>query len=305
MVWLSVALAALAACADPPRPTPDAGASDADLILRDVGPLRLDPRRRIHAEPILPGSRRARHPDDRQVGALYDDAARQISVDVTIESFGDRGGLLHELEGNFREGSRETFPASVTIVDAGARRRFELRMSGTDTHLVVAWPAAGNKLVQVDFTAAGPGRLDEMPMELVEAYLALHPSVLPATVADTPAHHEAWIRREMEFLLAYAERDLRRADDADDARRGYWTRRAQGMLVEFAGHRERTFGEGSEAAFKRRLREVELRSWAKLTSHLDDDDGWRIDWLEDRLAEFRRWWQAHRDDPVRRVARIS
>lgn len=285
-----------------PAPEPAAGQ---EVLLRDFSTLKnLGPRR---VQPFITGATgRVHDPKDTKVGTAYADDDGQIYVDVVVQRFGDSTWLMHELEKQFRARTGAEFSDEVTIVETGARRRFEINSPGTaalqmglapNSRRTVAWLAADNTVVALSFVAMGAGRTNELPAELLDGYLDVYPSTLPGSVADTQVHHESWIRDEMRRLLAYAERDLRVARiSKQQTSPDEWQRDAQRLLGEFAGLRERFFGTGSAASFAAEVRAAELRNVDLLTQDLDVAK--QIAWLEQRVGEFQTWWQTHQDDPI-------
>lgn len=277
-----------------------------ELILRDFA--TLENLGSVGGERAINGWSRVRHRGDTLEGTSYVDVGREMVVDVTVQRFGDPIWVVHELEGTFRTLDGARFDMHVTVVDTGRRRRFELADPGTapvpvglpppKTNRVVAWTSDPDCVVEVTYVLGGPGRLAEATNEIVDAYLERYPSSLPETLADTDAHHAQWVRDEMRRILAYAERDFAsaRAVGMQTPPQQY-QRDAQQLLIRFSGFRERFYGVGTRAAFEEVVRAAEVAHTRPGTFQFNDAAHRR--WLEERGREFRRWWEAHQNDPVR------
>ena len=290
------ALCFLVACASP-------GAAADDLILRDFGGLKnLESG---HGDPMLLWAERVFGPGDAYpVQTTYVDSARHIVVRANVHGFGDHTWLLHEFIGSFAARNRVGFDDEVALYGAGTTRRFEIHFTFPEkTTRLVSWPS-GDKLVQIVFSLEASGRESDIPTEVLDAYLALYPSSLPASVEDTPAFHRQWVRDEMPRLLEYAARDLAFAREAtakgsqpgDSAFRvppEQWRKGAVRQLERFAQLRAIAYGGGSAAELETGFQRAEL---AAATPQLSVDEAKMLPFVEQQRRELAGWWQSHRND---------
>lgn len=264
------------------------------LLLQDFGSLH-----NLGEEPgetIIPGSSRVAGEDDELMSTTYIDAANQILVVANVQTVTDPTWLLHELEGAFRSPDASGLDAGVTVVDSGSRRRLDgsLDLRNT-TARQVAWLSGSNRIVSVRFELKGANRGNDVPTQIVDAYLALHPSSLPSSVDDSQAHQATWIRDEMRRLLEYTQRNLGYAEvDAESPE--FWRREARRLLGRFAAYRERFYHVGSADEFERSADAAELRNLKPDRSAIDAVK--QQAWLQAKLLEFQNWWAAHQNDPV-------
>jgi hypothetical protein len=237
--------------------------------------------------------------DDVQLGTAYIDVTNRIVVRVTVQKLQDTTWLLHEVEGSFRDRRAAGLQSGATVEDSGSRRRFEQSLSFPEkTWRIVAWPTGSDEVVSVSLSLIGPNRWAEMPTQIVDAYLALHPSILAASVEDTPAHNATWIRDEMRRLLEYAQRDLGYAQvtTGQTTSPEDWRNQAQRSLQTFATMRGLFYGVGSGAAFERAAQAADQQNTKR--DGVTVDPAKRQAWLQARLEEFQNWWAAHQNDPV-------
>ncbi len=269
-----------------------------DVIHRDFGDLletKGDPGSRILAE-----SGRIPDPGDELATTFYRNSTRRISVKATVLTFGDATWVVQELAGEFTAEKRLAFTEGTVVVGEGSARRFETHRDSADaTVRVLGWPAGANRIVQLDLTLRGPGRAADIPTEIVDAYLAAYPSSLPADVEDTPKYHLAWMRNEMDRLLAYAKRDLILAraaleqDDPDEPSSEQYRIEAVRMLRRAVALRQSVYRVGDPAAF---AAEFEKAAIAALGPNMTLDKAKMLAFTDGRLREIESWWGAHRDD---------
>jgi hypothetical protein len=255
------------------------------MVLQDFGTLRNDGR-------IFPTDSRLEavgHPvtdQDRHVRTSYIDAENRVVVEAVVSQYGDPTWLAHEFEGQYR--TAPGFSENLTIVGGSGSRRFVLLYSSTlNSGGVVGWLSAQATIVEIEFTYRRNGQAAEVPDEVVDAYLALYPSSLPDSVADTPEHHTEWIRNEMQRILEYAKRD-HTAGRLGEVER--WLKR-------FAEFRQRFYGTGSAKQFE--FDRIANALGGEGTEEIGiAAEAERLAWLGERLAEFEVWWTVHQNDPV-------
>jgi hypothetical protein len=271
-----------------------------DLILEDIGPYKWGGGT-YPATGILTGSGRLGNPADEHVNTTYRDRDRKIGVRVTVSRYADPTWALHELESGFRQQSLSALQPSAVIGGPGMRRlqyaTAGLTVGGGGG---VTWMSGEATLVRVEFTVSGPSRVPEVPQDVVDAYLSLYPSTLPA-LDSSAAQHSQWIRDEMRRILEYAPRDLgfARTVPTEPARgfsRGFWRDQVIRWLTRFADLRARFYGVGDADALKQELLQAQLTDINPDTQKLDLDK--YLDRLEAKLTEFQAWWAAHQNDPV-------
>jgi hypothetical protein len=280
------------------------GVEAPQLLLHDIGPFRWigrseDAERGYTG--ILTGSGRLGNSEDRTRRTSYADRSREFFVDVVISSYADSTWVLHELEARYRS-ITGGFSGRVSVVEEPLRRRLQfVADSRVGPGGSIAWLSGESTLVRIQFDVAGADQPPMIPAEIVEAYLALYPSSLPTSVADTSEENARWLRDEMRRLLEYAPRDLGFArivptDPTQAYRRDFWRDQLIRWLTEFAELRERFYGVGDADALKDELLRAQLTDINPDTQKLDLDK--YLDRLEAKLTEFQAWWAAHQNDPV-------
>lgn len=266
-----------------------------EVLVQDFGALH-----NLGEEPgesLIAGASRAAGADDDVIGVSYIDSTNHILAVVAVQIVTDPNWLVHELEGAFRSPSGAGFESGVSIADSGSRRRFDaVQAIGGDTTRIVAWTAGTSRIVSIKFDLRGPNRWNEVPLAIVDSYLALHPSSLPAVIDDSQSHHQTWIRDEMRRLLEYSQRDLSQATVTSQLTPpATWRDDARRLLRRFADYRGRFYGVGSGEAFDNSANAADRQN-AKPDGSVDPVK--QQAWLQARLEEFQNWWAAHQNDPV-------
>lgn len=269
-----------------------------DVIRRDFGTLTNSEGER--SSRILAGSGRIPHPDDKLATTSYRDSARRISVKATVLTFGDPTWLVHELAGEFTAKSGLAFSDDSGVHGDGATHRFETDSDDADsTTRVIGWPSGANRLIKLEFLLKGGGRDDEVPTEIVDAYLAAYPSSLPEDVADTPKYHLGWLQNEMARLLAYAKRNLALAHAALEAPEPAPAKceqhrtEAVRLLKRVVALRQGVYGVGSEEAYAAEFQKAEI---AAITPGMTLDKAKILAFTDKQLHDLETWWETHRDD---------
>jgi hypothetical protein len=273
------------------------GVEAPQLLLHDIGPFKWigkpqDAERGYTG--ILAGSGRLGNPDDSTRHTKYADEERDFGVRVTVSRFADTKWVLHEFIGGLCAGS--------DLAGEPGRRYFQYTVvghAGAGGH--VAWAADPSTLIRIGFDLAGANRIPELPTEIIDAYLALYPSILDESLLDAPAHCKAWVPEEMRRKLEYAPRDLEfarsiPADSPQAYQRDGFRDKVIDWLTEFAEARERFYGVGSVAELQNELQRWEIADRDPESFKLDIDKN--LDRLEAKLTEFQAWWAAHQNDPV-------
>jgi hypothetical protein len=249
---------------------------------------------------ILAASGRSSDPADKLSTTFYRNSTRRISVKATVVTFGDGTWLVQELVGEFMTERGLAFTEGTVVAGEGATRRLETsRESAEATARVLAWPSGGNRIVQLDVTLRPGGRAAEIPTEIVDAYLAAYPSSLPADVEDTPKYHLAWMRNEMDRVLAYAKRDLVLAraalgnEQSDMPSAEQYRIEAVRMLRRAVALRQIVYGTGDPAAFDAQFQKAAI---AAIGPDMTLDKEKLLAFTAGQLREIESWWEAHRDD---------
>lgn len=213
---------------------------------------------------------------DLSYGIAYVNDEHQVWVDVQVTqhagSDSDRW-LLHEVDVEFRNyyglpgrsyGPRQ-IEGQTVLEDAAGGRNYR-------------W-MSGNKVIVIQYHDSQMSKPE--PMEVVKAYLAKHPSTLPAITLQelrSPANKTVWIRDEMERRLWLCEKWFLQLQmgkvDLDETLESV----VKSMVV-FLDYREKYYG------IKARDEKVAL-----LTS-LNQKDGTSI---RNKLATYKTWWAVNR-----------
>ncbi len=273
--------------------------ANGDLLHHDFGTLTEH-----HGETrtlALVDTGRAPDPEDTLAATAYVDIARNITAKVAVMTFADTRWLPHELVGEFMAKDGMAFDEGVGVYGDGPTRRLESRVETSDrTTWVVGWPTIkGNKLVRIELSLKGRGRADEVPTEIVDEYLTLHPSALPAAVADTREYRHAWLKEELSRLLAYAQRNLGytrepMGEDLDvPGSREQWRAEAVRLLRRFVALRQKAYGVGDEEAFTASFQKAEIDA---ITPEMSLDKSKMIAFTEKQLRDLQAWWAAHQSD---------
>jgi hypothetical protein len=218
------------------------------------------------------------HPD-MTYETKYQNDTLGIAVEVTKHSGSDSDKwLLHELDDSFRDdfgipnnsyGPRQINGQTIYVISIGGRG--------------YRW-LSGNKVIEVSYH----GSLTTLPepLEVVQAYLAKHPSTLPPiTLAQlrSAAKKTTWIKDEMDRRLWLCDKwfmqlQLKKADEKQ-----VYQESVKSMTV-FLDYREKYYE--VKAADEKNL----------LAGYLNTNNGTGI---KAKLAEYKNWWAVNRDKAIR------
>jgi hypothetical protein len=263
------------------------------LILQDISPYKLEaaqkvvggyiggPRTFDGAGAIAPTGHFYPDHTDKTYEAYYEGGNNLVSatVQVTKHSGSDSDKwLLHELDDSFRDdfgipnnsyGPRQINGQTVYVISIGGRG--------------YRW-LSGNKVIEVSYH----GSLTTLPepLEVVQAYLAKHPSTLPPiTLAQlrSAAKKTTWIKDEMDRRLWLCDKwfmqlQLKKADEKQ-----VYQESVKSMTV-FLDYREKYYE--VKAADEKNL----------LAGYLNTNNGTGI---KAKLAEYKNWWAVNRDKAIR------
>jgi len=175
--------------------------------------------------------------------------------------------LLHEIERSFRYGDYEEDMQPYRFESIDGQYFFYSGLGGGGFR----WISNSNMVVDISYTDLQ--RTKPVPIEVVKAYLAKHPSTVPAITIDD-AHNKKWIKDEMERRLWICDKWFAayegKAADLKDTMYG-----TVKSFEVFLKYREKYYSVKAEAdlnaiyAYKRK----------------NDTTG-----LKAKLVELRQWW---------------
>ncbi len=258
------------------------GLSSASMVLRDFGELKNEGQS-YRTDSMLEAVGHVMTAQDDGATATYTDIVAHVVVEVTVFKHGDVHWVEHELEGQYR--SFTGFDNVVLVEGAAGTRRFVMASSTSSDHGgVVGWVSSGDTVVDIDYMGRETNVV--LPQDIVDAYLALYPSSLPMSLADTPEHHTAWARDEMRRILEYGRRELNAGH----------TNQVEHWVKRFARLREFYYATDSSIQFEYELERLKLEIATEPVRGRPDTRLERA--LGDHLREFETWWAAHQNDPV-------
>jgi hypothetical protein len=265
------------------------------LILQDVGPYKLS-----QSKKLIPGmapvggpqvsqdagvlSATGHFPDhaDKTYEVMYLGGGTYVSptVEITQHVGGDSDKwLLHEIEKGFRDSKIER----LGLVLQGALIR-KIGMDKVFSHGIggggYRWLSNNNIVVDVSYTSLVAGK--PKPTEIVQAYLAKFPSVIPTALILDSAHDVVWIKDEMDrrlwlcdkWVLQIQPGDVKLYDKLDSV---------VSNMNSFLDYREKYFG---IVAKDDKL--------LLLTALSKKDDAS----IKTKLAEYKTWWNEHKNDSI-------
>jgi hypothetical protein len=217
---------------------------------------------------------------DKSYGGAYIDRSIKIGVNVEVTKHSGSDSdkwLLHELDDSFRDdfgipnnsyGPRQINGQTVYVISIGGRG--------------YRW-LSGNKVIEVSYH----GSLTTLPepLEVVQAYLAKHPSTLPPiTLAQlrSAAKKTTWIKDEMDRRLWLCDKwfmqlQLKKADEKQ-----VYQESVKSMTV-FLDYREKYYE--VKAADEKNL----------LAGYLNTNNGTGI---KVKLAEYKNWWAVNKSKAI-------
>jgi hypothetical protein len=216
---------------------------------------------------------------DQTYKSDYESASLGVEVQVTQHSGTDSDKWLqHEVESDFRDNYGLPGDSYVMRVING--------------NTVMAFGAGGwdyrwlsdNKVIDIKYTDLQMTKPE--PLEVVNAYLAKHPSTLPLmTSADlrTDENKTKWIKDEMERRLWLCDKWLQQLDEGKTEQYKALSAVVNGHLKVFLDYREKYYGisagEEKQAlyGYLQSLNEKEIRK---------------------KLTEYKQWWAEYKTKPI-------
>ena len=264
------------------------------LILQDIGVYQIDkPRKHLPGEPpwggpkvgknagVVGGSHFPDHIDMSYV-VMYLGPDSYVSPIVTItqHSGGDSDKwLLHEVEISYRSSKTERLGMLLQGAftrNIGTYKVFSHGIGGGG----YTWLSNNNVVVDISYTSLVAGK--PKPTEIVQAYLAKFPSVIPATLALNSAHDVIWIKDEIERRLWLCDKWLLRIQPGDAELYDRLDSLVSNMTV-FLDYREKYFGVSAKNEKKLLLNYLSKKDDASIKS---------------KLQEYKVWWSAHKGDSI-------
>ncbi len=202
-----------------------------------------------------------------------------VEVQVTQHTGGDSDKwLLHEVDKEFRTYYGIPDP-SYMIRTINGNTVYTFGSAGWDYRWV-----SGNKIIDLEYR--DPMMSKAEPLEIINAYLAKHPSFLPATTSAGIRNAESkttWIKDEMDRRLWLCDKwfmqlQLEKVTQSDTLQAA-----VKSMNV-FLDYRQKYYG--IDAAGDKNL----------LSGYLSANDGTNI---KAKLTEYKNWWSMNRNKSIR------
>jgi hypothetical protein len=197
------------------------------------------------------------------------------TVEVRVYDFTQ--WLLHEVDAEFR--NYYGIPGlSYTIKNIDGYMIFVYSSGGRDYRWL-----SGTNVVVVDYTDLMMEKSE--PLEIVRAYLAKHPSTLPAmTLAQlrSPENKTKWIKAEMERRLWLCDKWFEQLQLGKEDQSKVLQESVKSMKV-FLDYRDKYYG--VTAKDEKNL----------LWQYLEANNGTGI---QAKLTEYKTWWSAHKANPI-------
>jgi hypothetical protein len=223
--------------------------------------------------------------EEAAYGIIYLSKQYHMRVNANVSVHGGTDNdrwLLHEVEKRFRAeelGNQIESGASIRAIGSYTIFFYEHpTLGGADYQ----WISANNIVVSVSCNACNePGKPE--PLEVVQAYLAKHPSTITLTDAQlkSHAHSVQWLRDEMERRVWLAEKWLPLAK-GDNSK----VENVVDNLIEFLKYRDKYLGKSGKNDA------IEL---GKYNNNKD------IESLEKKLKSLREWWNDHKTESLSNV----
>ncbi len=217
------------------------------------------------------------HPDVTYE-TTYQNDTLGVAVEVTKHSGSDSDKwLLHELDAAFRDQygipSKAYTPRLVDgqtiMVDAVGGRNYR-------------W-VSGSKVIMIEYH--GSLRTMPEPIEVVQAYLAKHPSMLPAVTLQelrSTANKTSWIKDEMDRRLWLCDKWFYQLQLGKVQQNQVYQEVVKSMNI-FLDYREKYYG--IKAADEKNL----------LAGYLNANNGTGI---KAKLTEYKNWWSVNKDKAI-------
>ena len=264
------------------------------LILQDVGPYRLSrPKTYRSMAPvggpktsedagILSGTGHFPDHADKSYEVMYLGRDNYVSPSVTITQHtgGDSDKwLLHEIEDIYRDSNIERLGLLLQGAFTRSIGTYKVLSHGIGGG-GYTWLSNNNVVVDISYTSLVAGK--PKPTEIVQAYLAKFPSVIPATLALNSAHDVVWIKDEIERRLWLCDKWLLRIQPGDAELYDRLDSLVSNMTV-FLDYREKYFGVSAKNEKKLLLNYLSKKDDASIKS---------------KLQEYKVWWSAHKGDSI-------
>lgn len=267
-----------------------AGSVSDYLIMQDIGPYKLEAPQKVvggyiggprvfdGAGAIAPTGHFYLDHTDKTYEAYYEGGSTLSSATVQITKHTNSDSdkwLLHELDIEFHNyyGTPEYYLKNIdgnTIYVYGA--------GGRDYRWL-----SGNKVIMIEYHDSQLTKPE--PIEVIQAYLAKHPSTLPAiTMKDlmVKANRAAWIKDEMDRRLWLCDKWFYQLQLKKVEEKKTYQESVKSMNI-FLDYREKYYT--IKAADEKNL----------LASYLSSNNGTGI---KAKLTEYKNWWAVNKDKAI-------
>jgi len=262
------------------------------LILQDIGIYKIDkPEKHLPGEPPSGGPRTYdsmgesgidHFPDhvDKNYEVMYfgGDANSSPTVQVTQHagSYSDKW-LLHEVDIDFR--NFYGIPGkSYAVVPIDGNYVLEFGSAGWDYRWI-----SGNKVIKIDYHDAQMTKPE--PLEVVKAYLAKHPSTIPAmtlTQLRSADNKTLWIKDEIDRRLWLCDKWAAHFAAGKTDQKTALEEIIKSMIV-FLNYRQKYFNLNADS-------EKDI-----IAGYQSVNDSANI---AKKLTEYKTWWAAHKTDSI-------
>lgn len=203
-----------------------------------------------------------------------------VEVQVTQHAGADsHNWLLHEVEIGYRDSSSEKLGllhkgAYIEKINNNIVMRLEIAGGS------YRWISNNNVVVSIKYR--DPDFAKSEPLEVVKAYLAKYPSIIPATFKLNRDHEVAWLKDEMERRLWLGDKWFAQIQTADPKLRDKLKSMTDSMVV-FLNYREKYFGISAKD------------EKISLETALFQNN---VTAVQTKLTEYKTWWTAHKSDSI-------
>jgi len=259
------------------------------LILQDIGLYKLDkPEKMLPGEPPSGGPRTydgagtisgsdhfsLDHADKTyEVMYLGGDANASPTVQVTQHTGGDSDKwLLHEVDKSFRAYGDPGEEYEMRVVDGNTIMTFG------SAGWTYRW-LSGARIIHIEYHDSQMEKPE--PIEVVKAYLAKHPSTLPAMTSGDlrkSANKTAWIRDEIDRRLWLCDKWFEQLQLGKAEQKKVLQEAIKSMNV-FLDYRQKYYGVSS------------MKEKSLLAGYLSNNSETKI---KDKLSEYKAWWNSNK-----------
>jgi len=253
------------------------------LILEDIGSYKKITKGGPSGDVLAGAGHFGLDHQDHSYGIAYvNDAAKMwIDVQVTQHAGSDSDKwLLHEVEDGYRDGEMGTLgllTEGTVVRKIGSSRVLWIGLGGG----TFMW-LSNNIVTRISYTDLQGSKPE--PLEVVQAYLAKHPSTITLTDAEikSKAHNEQWIKDEMDRRLWLCDKWFMQ-QQLGKVELNKVLRESVDHMKVFLDYREKYYGISAKDEKD------------ALSEALRKKDGTTI---KNKLSAYKNWWSANKDKAI-------